>query len=326
MIKGIGRYDNVTLMLSVSLITEELKPMSDPLYDLAQLIGGIKPLNLPGSTTKRTDSQERKEDLRDYGLWLAACQRRTDPVLKDVHIALLVSSYEGSSQSDEAQKWLEVVRRGQSPLNQLCVPWGLGLRVFEMAPQIPHETGKYNSWSRRDAAAAAAFGMEATAAEGDLLPLGAVAPGGRLSAVALLRKLLGDVSHIDALTNTEKEKLETLMALIPRGDDIIPLDVLHKLGGREVAGLLGAMIAAYNAKQAVVIEGWSALAALAVLKAVNPDAGDHVRLAALTDPLQSEFAVKMGLVPLVGPVVSAGRGCGLALACGLLSGGLKCLG
>src|ERR1700745_4519668 len=57
-----------------------------------------------------------------------------------------------------------------------------------------------------------------------------------------------------------------------------PLEVLRRLGGRELAAIAGTIIAA-RTQVAVLLEGFAATAAAAVLHRANPAALDHCLLA-----------------------------------------------
>jgi nicotinate-nucleotide--dimethylbenzimidazole phosphoribosyltransferase len=54
-----------------------------------------------------------------------------------------------------------------------------------------------------------------------------------------------------------------------------PLEVLRRLGGREIAAMAGAILAARMERIPVLIDGYVATAAAAVLHAANPSALDH---------------------------------------------------
>src|SRR5690606_27482431 len=54
-----------------------------------------------------------------------------------------------------------------------------------------------------------------------------------------------------------------------------PLAILARLGGREIAAMLGALIAARQQNIPVIVDGFVATAAAAVAHAVNPEAIDH---------------------------------------------------
>ncbi|MDR3508952.1 MAG: nicotinate-nucleotide--dimethylbenzimidazole phosphoribosyltransferase, partial [Caulobacteraceae bacterium] len=80
-----------------------------------------------------------------------------------------------------------------------------------------------------------------------------------------------------------------------------PLELLRQLGGRESAALAGAILAARIQGVPVLLDGAPALAAAAVLHAVDPQAVIHCRLGGgLHDPTVARLAARLGLAPILG--------------------------
>ena len=98
-----------------------------------------------------------------------------------------------------------------------------------------------------------------------------------------------------------------------------PLEVLRRLGGREFAAIAGTIIAA-RTQVAVVLEGFAATAAAAVLHRANPAALDHCLLAhvAANEPGHRQRAEKIGLTPLFDLEMGEAEGTGAALAAGIV--------
>src|SRR5690606_31860062 len=87
------------------------------------------------------------------------------------------------------------------------------------------------------------------------------------------------------------------------------------LGGREIAAITGAILAARMEKIPVVLDGYASLAAAAVLHAIDPSATGHCLLAHLsTEPGMARAAARMGLVPLLDLQLGDGEGMAAALA------------
>jgi nicotinate-nucleotide--dimethylbenzimidazole phosphoribosyltransferase len=94
-----------------------------------------------------------------------------------------------------------------------------------------------------------------------------------------------------------------------------PLRVLARLGGREIAGMLGALIAARQQAIPVVIDGFVSTAAAAVAYAINPEAIDHCLFAHVSAEHAHARALKaMGRTPLLDLGMRLGEGSGAALA------------
>lgn len=252
--------------------------------------------------------------LPDLMAWLAAWQGNALPKAKDVHLCLLASSYSHGSDPELVLAEISRTSKGRAAVNPFCVRSGLGLRVLELGPQIPHTVDpKAPNWEEKDVMATVAFGMEATAAGGDILGLAGLAPGDEQTGKAILAALM-------------QSDFETPSIFTSQPGDADPLQVLLSVGGREIAGLLGGLIAARSRRIPVLIEGWAALGAAAILKALSPAGLDHVRLASLTDEAQRDASKAVGFQPIVGPLTGFGPGVGLALASDTVVSGLSLAG
>ncbi len=86
---------------------------------------------------------------------------------------------------------------------------------------------------------------------------------------------------------------------------------MRQLGGRETAALAGAIVAARVQKVPVVLDGYAATAAGAVLQALRPDALDHCLVAeAAATPGHRRLLARIGKPPFLDLGVE--RGAGLA--------------
>jgi nicotinate-nucleotide--dimethylbenzimidazole phosphoribosyltransferase len=98
-----------------------------------------------------------------------------------------------------------------------------------------------------------------------------------------------------------------------------PLEVLRRFGGREFAAIAGAILAARMEKVAVVLDGFSALAAAAILHRANPAALDHCLLSDVpAEPGHAKAIARLGLKPLLDLGLNHGEGTGAALGAGLV--------
>ena len=262
--------------------------------------------------------------------WLARCQRRDTAILGEVYICVLASAYLDAEPNDLVRGYVKSASTGHAAVNHVSADLGLGLRVLELGIEVPHDTKA--DWSEVDCTRSFAFGMEATAAGGDLLGLSTLAPGnisGMIAIVAACSSL--NVSNWFSAVENASAHPDVVCArslLSSAGAETLdPLEALRLFGGREVASALGAMVAARTRQLPIVMDGWASVAAFSVLHAINPRATSHVRLAAASDKLQADVARTTGLYPLVGVYSNEGAGCGAAIsvsllksACGLAAG------
>lgn len=289
-------------IISGELCMSKKKPFND-LLDLFKQFSGNGTANGVGDTVKRGARPDRSTNISELLSWLTFWQKSSPPKLDETHICIFVSSYEGHDQQSNLKEFIDRAGQGKVPVGKLCKDRGVGLRVLEMAPEIPHVVT--DKWPENHCMAAVGFGMEATAAGGNILGLAGLAPGDEKYCAAFCHFLMQNFTNINQ-GNVEKDK-----------NDSSALDVLHSMKnntGREVAAMVGAMIAARSRNMPVLAEGWSAIAALCVLMAIDPTSIDHIRVASVESADQLPVIEALGFHAIVGGIVDLGPGCGVALA------------
>jgi nicotinate-nucleotide--dimethylbenzimidazole phosphoribosyltransferase len=209
-------------------------------------------------------------DLGDIAGWIADWRGRA--VLNRPIIALYAGAHAGVDEVEVLRGLMEAVAAGQAPVCRAAGHLGAGLDVFDLAVDRPvGDPALGPAMSERECAATMAFGMEALAKQPDLLALGALGRGAAVAAAAIGR------------------------ALDAPGD---PLELLRALGGRETAAIAGAILAARTQKVPVLLEGFGALAAAAVLHAADPAIIAHCRVGATAGGGRRALLDRLGLTPL----------------------------
>ncbi|MEX0297896.1 MAG: nicotinate-nucleotide--dimethylbenzimidazole phosphoribosyltransferase [Kordiimonas sp.] len=294
--------------------------MSAPFDDLRRVLAQL-PEGDTCAAKKVIGGDEVPDDNQADGLlglkqWLATWQGTSSPQTSEAHICVLASCYAGSD-SAVVKEFIDAASRGSAPVNRLCVDKGVGLRVLELAPDLPYDLS--SPWDQAECMAAVAFGMEATASGGSLLGLSDYAPGNYIPALKVISFLGGfDVTKLEE--HLEDKTIGVLIDFVEAngGQGTDPLEVLRLYGGREVAASVGAIIAARSRRLPVVVDGWSALAAIAVLEAEKAGSTDHVKVASCPDYASEWLAEKVGKKPLLGFSIASGSGCGNAISVALL--------
>ena len=123
-----------------------------------------------------------------------------------------------------------------------------------------------------------AFGMEAVAGGVDLLAIGDIGVGGSTAAAAIFAALYGGsgADWTGPGSGADAAMIARKAAVIDRGLALHgahlkdPLEVLRRFGGREFAAIAGAILAARMEKVPVVLDGFAATAAAAILHRANP--------------------------------------------------------
>jgi nicotinate-nucleotide--dimethylbenzimidazole phosphoribosyltransferase len=104
-----------------------------------------------------------------------------------------------------------------------------------------------------------------------------------------------------------------------------PFDLLRRLGGLEFAAIVGAILAARMGRVPVVLDGFSAGAAAAVLYAADPRALDHcVSGHVSAEPGHRLLLEKIGKPALLDLGMRLGEASGATLAMGLLKAAVAC--
>jgi nicotinate-nucleotide--dimethylbenzimidazole phosphoribosyltransferase len=174
----------------------------------------------------------------------------------------------------------------------------------------------------RTTAATIAFGMEALAGEPDLLCVGEMGIGNTTIAAAIYAGLFGGTgadwvgagTGVDAAGLTRKAEAVDAALAFHAGRIDHPLHLLARLGGREIAAMLGALISARHQRVPVIVDGFVATAAAAIAHAINPDAISHCLFGHTSAESAHAKALEcMGVTPLLDLGMRLGEGSGAAL-------------
>lgn len=286
---------------------------------------------------KPKNSLGRVEEIAE---WLAAWTGRAPPFVRRPLVAIFagnhgvarhgISSHPMAATADA----VELCAAGGSAINQICVAYDLGLKVFDLALDVPTgDISREAALDERGCAATMAFGMEAIADGADLLCLGELGVGNSTVAAALLAALFGGGGDdwIEPAVDAEESMRARKVAIV---DDVLafhanqlkdPLEALRRIGGREFAAISGAILAARMQKIPVVIDGPVAFAAAAVLHALNATALDHCLLASISSqPAYRDAAATLGLRPILDFDLNHGEGVGAGIAAGIVKAAALC--
>jgi len=207
-------------------------------------------------------------------------------------------------------------------------------KIFDLALDYP--TGDITcepALSERDCAATMAFGMEAIAGGTDLLCVGEMGIGNTTIAAAINLALYGGTAEewTGPGTGSEGEvmarKIAAVKAAVEFHKDHLsdPLEIMRRLGGREIAAIAGAILAARVQRIPVLIDGYVATAAAALLKAANSSALDHCLIGHVSgEPGHLAAVEKLGKTPLLALGMRLGEGTGAALAAGIVKAAAAC--
>ena len=225
-------------------------------------------------------------------------------------------------------------QNGGAAINQICKTFDLSLKVYELALSQP--TGDIASgpaMDERACAATMAFGMEALAGGPDLLVLGEMGIGNTTVAAAIYCALFGGEPEdwVGRGTGIDdaglKRKAEAVRLALETHREHLddPLDVLRRLGGREIAAMAGAILGARHQRVPVILDGFVVCSAAAVLHALNPAALDHCLAGHVSAENAHARALReLNKAPLLSLGMRLGEGSGAALAVGVVKAAVAC--
>ncbi|MFD2171901.1 nicotinate-nucleotide--dimethylbenzimidazole phosphoribosyltransferase [Tumebacillus lipolyticus] len=152
--------------------------------------------------------------------------------------------------------------------------------------------------------------------------IGNTTPSAALAAVLTgrpLAELVGRGTGIDDEKVLHKTRVIEQALAVNRPNALDPLDVLAKVGGLEIAGLVGVVLGAYQRKMVVVVDG--VIAAAAALVACRMESGAQEVLFAShlsQEPAHRVLLQEMGLEPILMLDMRLGEGTGAVLALPIL--------
>jgi nicotinate-nucleotide--dimethylbenzimidazole phosphoribosyltransferase len=308
-------------------------------------------LDLPGGHAEAAAEVSRREQkltkpprslgrLEEAVAWLSLWQGRSPPCLDQVEILVFAGNHGVTAQGVSAYP-AEVTAQmvanfaaGGAAINQLAQIANAELRVVALSLERP--TADFTVSPAMDEAEfldAVASGYDALSPEADLVVLGEMGIGNTTAASAVSAALFGGggarfAGHGTGLDDKGlKRKQEVIDAALARHGAILgdPLRVAASLGGRELAAILGAALAARHQHIPVLLDGFVCTAAVAPLVKLRADALDH----ALAGHRSAEAGHRhlleaLDLPPLLDLGMRLGEGSGAAVAVLVLRAALAC--
>lgn len=296
-----------------------------PFDDMRDLIARMPSGDEAAAATVRARNRELAKPegglgrLADIAEWLARWQARATPAVERPLVAIFAATHGVVARvSDVPQShtraMVERLAAGGAAVNQFALAANAGLKVFDLALDMPTpDITQDAALSEQACAATMAFGMEAIAGGTDLLCIGAEGVGNGAVAAALASALFGGAPADWTESPREAEVVAAALAFHgPALED--PLEALRRVGGRELAAIAGAILAARYQRIPVLLDGFVACAAAAVLFKAEPTALDHCLAAHRSGaPAHDRLLSAIGKCPLLDLAITLGDGSGAAL-------------
>jgi nicotinate-nucleotide--dimethylbenzimidazole phosphoribosyltransferase len=287
--------------------------------------------------TKPPGSLGRLESLV---AWLARWQRRPMPRLDRVSVLVFAGNHGVTARGvspyppEVTAQMVANFAAGGAAINQLAALAGAELRVVPLDLDRPTaDLAAAPAMPEAEFLAAVSAGYDAVTPDTDLLCLGEMGIGNTTAAAALAGGLFGGAgvdwagrgTGVDDAGLARKARVVDA-ALVRhkalRGD---PLALAAALGGRELAAILGAVVAARHRGVPVLLDGFVCTAAAAPLALLTPGGLDHCAAAHVSaEAGHRRLLADLRLEPLLDLGMRLGEASGAALAVLVARAALAC--
>jgi len=287
--------------------------------------------------TKPPGSLGRLEEL---AAWLACWQGREMPVLERVEVLIFAGNHGVVARGvspyppEVTTQMVANFTTGGAAINQLAKVAGAKLRVIPLSLETPTcDLVEAPAMEEAEFLAAIDTGFAAVAPGTDLLALGEMGIGNTTAAAAVAAALFGGGGQRWAGRGTGLDdvglsrKQAVIDAALARHKDVLldPLQVAMALGGRELAAIMGAVLAARLHRTPVLLDGFVSTAAAAPLARIAPRALDHARIAHCSaETGHRALAAALGQQPLLDLGMRLGEASGAAVAIPVLHAAIAC--
>jgi nicotinate-nucleotide--dimethylbenzimidazole phosphoribosyltransferase len=278
--------------------------------------------------------------LETIAAWLARWQGRDMPKLDRVKVFVFAGNHGVTAQGVSAfpsEVTVQMVANfagGGAAINQLARIAGADLTVIPL--DLDHPTGDFTQEAAMDDAtflAAVSAGYDAVTTDLDLVCFGEMGIGNTTPAAAISAALFGGGAEkwtgrgtgVDDAGLARKVKAIDAGLVRHAGSLSDPLKVAANLGGRELAAIFGATLAARHHGIPVLLDGFVCTAAAAPLAKLNPGGLAHTLAAHVSaEAGHRNLLEALGLPPLLDLGMRLGEGSGACLAVNIVRSALEC--
>ncbi|MEJ6784427.1 nicotinate-nucleotide--dimethylbenzimidazole phosphoribosyltransferase [Aminobacter sp. Piv2-1] len=308
-------------------------------------------LDLPAGNHAAADAVATRQDtltkprgslgkLEQIAAWLGRWQGREMPRLDKVKVIVFAGNHGVTAQgvsaypSEVTVQMVANFAAGGAAINQLARLAGAGLAVIPL--ELDRPTGDFTQTVAMDEAdflAAVSTGYDAVTDDLDLVCFGEMGIGNTTPAAAIAAGLFGGTGRQWAGRGTGVDdsglsrKFVAIDAGLARHRDRLadPLGVAACLGGRELAAILGATLAARHRNVPVLLDGFVVTAAAAPLAKLHPEGLAHTLSAHVSaEAGHRQLLESLKLSPLLDMGMRLGEGSGACLAVNIVRSALEC--
>lgn len=307
--------------------------------------------DLPAGSDTAAEAVARRQDtltkpqgslgrLETIAAWLARWQGRDMPRLDRVKVFVFAGNHGVTAQGVSAypsEVTVQMVANfagGGAAINQLARIAGAELDVIPL--DLDHPTGDFTQMPAMEESAflaAVSAGYDAVTDDLDLICFGEMGIGNTTPAAAISAGLFGGGAEKWTGRGTGvddaglKRKVVAIEAGLKRHAAALadPLGVAAALGGRELAAIFGATLAARHLGIPVLLDGFVCTAAAAPLAKLHPTGLAHTIAAHVSaESGHRGLLDALGLPPLLDLGMRLGEGSGACLAVNIVRSAMEC--
>jgi len=278
--------------------------------------------------------------LESLSAWLSAWQGQYPPSVKKPTARVFAGTH-GVARRGVSAYPAEVTAQmvanfetGGAAVNQLCRLFDVDLSVHAIELERPtRDIVQAPAMDEHDFIGAFAVGMNAVDPDSDLLCIGEMGIGNTTAAAAVTHALYrgaaadwtGPGTGIQGSLLAAKAAVVAEAVQLHNGFVADPLDALRRLGGRELAAMAGAVVAARLGRVPVLLDGFVCTTAAAALEVYAPGALDHCQVGHLSpEPGHRRVLDRLGKRPLLDLDMRLGEASGAVLAVAVIKAAAVC--
>ena len=307
--------------------------------------------DLPGGDARAADAATLRQQtltkppgslgrLEQLAIWLARWQRREIPKLERVTVAVFAGNHGIAARGVSAYPQAVTAQMvanfagGGAAINQIAALAGADLVVVPI--ELDRPTRDFTIADAMDVdefLQAVETGYRTVPPQCDLLAVGEMGIGNTTTAAMLCAALLGGDARrwVGRGTGVDDaglaRKAATIEAALGHHRGILgdPLKVAATLGGRELAAIAGAILAARRHRIPVLLDGFVATAAIVPLTRLDAGITDHCRAGHVSaESGHRALLGELGLEPLLDLEMRLGEASGAGVAILLLRAAVAC--
>ena len=280
--------------------------------------------------------------LEDIALFFAGWQRRERPRIERARVVVFAGNHGIAARgvsafpADVTAQMVANFEAGGAAINALARAAGLELKIVALDLDSPTRdfTGA-PAMTEADCIAALDAGAASVEPDLDLLVVGEMGIGNTTAAAALCARSLGGDGRewvgrgtgIDSAGIARKIAAVDRALAFHRDAPMTAFETLRRVGGREIAGIAGAVLRARQLRIPVLLDGFITGAAIAPLAVQAPSITGHcIAGHCSAEPGHARLLARLDLDPLLRLDMRLGEGSGGAVAANVIRSALAAHG